>query len=106
MKILWSEFAIEMLMEIHNYYKVKANPAIARKIKTEILNAARQLKGNPDSGQIELTLEKLKEGHRYLVRGNYKIVYKVVPEGLLVTDVFDTRQDPVKLIDNKSKTDG
>ncbi len=27
MKILWSEFAIEMLLEIYSYYKGKASPA-------------------------------------------------------------------------------
>jgi len=104
MKILWSEFAIEMLLEIYSYYKEKTSPAIAGRIKAEIFNATKQLKRNPDSGQIELTLEKLNEGHRYLVRGNYKIIYKEVPEGMLVTDVFDTRQDPIKLTGNERKS--
>jgi len=99
MKILWSNFAIEMLLEIYNYHKENANPSIARKIKTSIFTATDQLKKHPASGQIELNLEKLKEGHRYLVKGNYKIIYKEVPEGLLITDVFDTRQDPIKLND-------
>jgi plasmid stabilization system protein ParE len=40
----------------------------------------------------------MKEGHRYLVSGNYKIIYKEVNEGILITDVFDTRQDPQKII--------
>lgn len=99
MKILWSDFSIEMLLEIYTYYKEKASPAIARKIRRDILNATNQLKKHPDSGQIELNLEKLNEGHRYLVKGNYKIIYKEIPEGLLFTDVFDTRQDPIKLND-------
>ncbi|KAF0128586.1 MAG: plasmid stabilization system family protein [Bacteroidetes bacterium] len=101
MKILWSDFSIEMLVEIYNYYKDKASPAIARKIKTDIFSATKQLKKFPESGQTELNLEKLHEGHRYLVKGNYKIVYKEVPQGLLITDVFDTRQEPLKLNDEK-----
>ncbi len=101
MKIYWSDFAVEMLLEIHNYYKEKASPSLARKIKNEIFTAAQQLKTQPASGQIEFTLEKLKEGHRYLIYGNYKIIYKEIPEGLLITDVFDTRQDPIKLNDEK-----
>jgi toxin ParE1/3/4 len=103
MKILWSDFSIEMLLEIYTYYKKKASPSIAKKIKTEILTATNQLKKYPTSGQIELNLEKLNEGHRYLVKGNYKIVYKEIPEGLLITDVFDTRQDPKKINDEKRK---
>jgi len=50
------------------------------------------------SGQIEGNLQKLGEDHRYLVEGNYKIIYKKVKEGILITDVFDTRQDPVKIL--------
>lgn len=76
MKILWSDFSIEMLFEIYNYYKEKASPAIAKKIRAEIFTAAKQLKKHPSSGQIELNLENLNQGHRYLLTGNYKIVYK------------------------------
>lgn len=103
MEILWSDFSIEMLLEIYNYYKKEASTATAKKIKSEILNTAKQLKKHPTSGQIELNLEKLNEGHRYLVKGNYKIICKEIPEGLLITDVFDTRQDPIKLNDKNRK---
>lgn len=103
MKVLWSDFSIEMLFAIHHYYKEKASPAIAKRIKTDILNATKQLKKHPSSGQIELTLEKLNEGHRYLIEGNYKIIYKEIPEGVLITDVFDTRQDPINLNNEKRK---
>jgi hypothetical protein len=43
----------------------------------------------------------LYEGHRYLVKGNYKIIYKEIQEGLLITDVFDSRQDPIKINNKK-----
>ena len=43
------------------------------------------------------------EEHRYLVDGNYKIIYKRVKEGILITDIFDTRQDPAKIADNNRK---
>jgi plasmid stabilization system protein ParE len=97
MKIIWSDFASEMLSDIYQYYKFKASPAIAKKIRIEIFTATKQLKKHPISGQIELNLEKLNEGYRYLVKGHYKIIYKEVTEGVLITDVFDTRQDPVKI---------
>jgi plasmid stabilization system protein ParE len=105
MKILWSDFSIEMFLEIYTYYKEKASPSIAKKIKTDILTATKLLKKHPASGQIELNLKKLNEGHRYLVKGNYKIIYKEIPEGLLITDVFDTRQDPIKLNEENRKSD-
>ena len=99
MKIIWSDFASETLSEIYQYYKEKASPTIAQKIKSEIFTATRQLKKHPSSGQIELNLEELNEGHKYLVKGNYKIIYKKIPEGMLITDVFDTRQDPININD-------
>lgn len=99
MKIIWSDFASETLSEIYQYYKEKASPTIAQKIKAEIFTATRQLKKHSSSGQIEINLEELNEGHRYLVKGNYKIIYKKISEGMLITDVFDTRQDPININD-------
>lgn len=90
-----------MLREIHQYYKTKVSVKVALKIKNSIFSAAIQLQYQPESGQIEPNLEKLKQGHRYVVRGNYKIIYKAVAEGILITDVFDTRQDPIKQNDDK-----
>ena len=97
MKIIWSDFASKALSEIYVYYKEVAGIKVAQQIKKEIFSSAKQLIFHPNSGQTELTLQVLNEGHRYLVTGNYKIIYKEVNEGILITDVFDTRQDPIKL---------
>jgi plasmid stabilization system protein ParE len=104
MKIIWSDFASETLREIYDYYKEVAGEPIAKKIKENIFLTTRQLINHPESGQIEETLLQLEEGHRYLVNKNYKIVYKRVKEGVLITDVFDTRQDPIKINNPKRKT--
>ena len=98
MKIIWTDFASTSLSEIYKYYKEAASENVAQRIKLKIFGATRQLIKHPLSGQIEITLQKLDEDHRYLVEGNYKIIYKWIKEGILVTDVFDTRQDPVKII--------
>jgi len=103
MKIIWSDFASETLAEIYKYYKEVAGEIIARKIKTSIFIATNQLIKHPESGQIEETLLSLNEGHRYLADKNYKIVYKRITEGILITDVFDTRQDPIKINEPKRK---
>ena len=97
MKVLWSDFASETLREIYVYYKEVAGENTAGRIKSTILSATKQLVMYPESGQIEDNLKILGEDHRCLINGNYKIIYKPVKEGLLVTDVFDTRQDPRKI---------
>jgi len=97
MKIIWTDFASETLKEIYKYYKEVAGENVARKIKTNIFLATKQLEKHPQSGQIEKSLEQLKGGDRFLVEKNYKIIYRKVKEGILITDVFDSRQDPVKI---------
>jgi len=103
MKIIWSDFASQTLKEIFDYYKEIANISIARKIKSDIFSSTKTLLKHPNSGQIELSLENLNEGHRYLIESNYKIVYKQVAEGIFITDVFDCRQDPIKINDETRK---
>lgn len=53
MKIIWSDFAAEMLKEIFICHKEIAGNNIARRIKTKIFSSTRQLKQHPNSGQIE-----------------------------------------------------
>ena len=103
MKVIWSDFASETLKDIYDYYKEVAGETVARKIKGNIFLTTGQLINHPESGQIEDTLVQLEEGHRYLVNNNYKIVYKKIKEGILVTVVFDTRQDPISINNPKRK---
>lgn len=101
--VIWSVFASENLKEIYQYHKKIANERVATKIKRMIFDSTRLLTMQPNSGQIEFWLESLEEEHRYLVVGNYKIVYKKVSEGVLITDVFDTRQNPMMINCKKRK---
>jgi plasmid stabilization system protein ParE len=101
MKVFWSNFAVQMLSEIYLYYKINIGLQVAKNIKNDILKATSQLKTYPYSGQIEPNLEGLQEMHRYLIKGNYKVIYKEIKEGILITDIFDTRQNPVKINDEK-----
>jgi plasmid stabilization system protein ParE len=75
MKIIWSDFASQMLKEIFVYYKENASTSVAKNIRNDIFKTTNKLQYHPQLGQIELNLIQLKEGHRYLVEGNYKIVY-------------------------------
>jgi plasmid stabilization system protein ParE len=104
MRVIWSDFASTSLYDIYKYYKEAAGKNVARRIKSRIFYAARHLNRHPESGQIEPNLNQLGENHRYIVEGNYKIIYKKVIDGILITDVFDTRQDPIKMINKKYKT--
>lgn len=103
MKVIWSDFAIENLKDIFEYYSINANKKVDHVIRKQILDATHQLKMNPESGQKEFCLESLEQDYRYLVVTNYKIIYRVDNNQIFINDVFDTRQDPIKIIDEKRK---
>lgn len=63
----------------------------------KFFKTAKQLIKYPESGQVEPDLQVFKQNHRYLVCGNYKIVYKVFEHQIIINDVFDTRQNPDKI---------
>jgi hypothetical protein len=52
------------------------------------------LKDHSQSGQFEPELEGLQLGHRRVVVGPFKIIYRITPEQIVVTDIFDSRRDP------------
>ena len=104
MKIVWTDFAIENLKQIFEYYSAKANKKVAHKIRKQILSSTKQLINNPESGQIELNLEKLNQKHRYIVCENYKVIYKIENSEIIINDIFDGRQNPIKMTDEKRKS--
>lgn len=55
------------------------------------------LKRFPRGGQYEPYLDHLGEGHRRLVVGNFKVVYRIEGKTIYDTDIFDARQDPGKM---------
>lgn len=101
MEIIWTDFAIENLKIIFEFYAVKANKKVAHNICKQIFNTTKQLINHPNSGQKELYLEKLEKDYRYVLSGNYKIIYNVEDSKIIISDVFDSRQNPEKMIDEK-----
>ena len=75
LKVFWTDTALIQLKDIFDYYKVEANVKLARKIADKIVNRTIQLERNPRSGQIEPFLKNRQFEYRYLVEGNYKIIY-------------------------------
>ena len=102
-KVIWSYFAEEKIDEIFEYYKTEAGLRIAKKLLSSLIEAPDILIDNPHVGQIEELLMERKEKYRYLLHKNYKIIYSVDEENELikVADVFDTRQNPIKMKRNK-----
>jgi toxin ParE1/3/4 len=62
-----------------------------------ILARARQIETFPESGAIQLTLKNTGEEYRYLVEGNYKIIYRIRDQQAYIATVFDTRYNPDRM---------
>lgn len=54
-------------------------------------------------GQVEPYLEDLPVTYRYLVEGNYKIIYKQKGANIYIMTIFDCRQDLSKLFEDLPK---
>ena len=96
MKVIWTELAKFQLKEVHQYYKEVAGKKIANSIKKKIFDKTSQFVKHPEIGQQELNLVVAPLGYRYLVCGNYKILYRFNKEEKISVNVaiFDARQHP------------
>lgn len=95
--VVWSDSAIEELRNIYEYYFYKASKRVADKITNSIVDKTIMLEITPRMGQKEELLAHFKQDIRYLVQGNYKIVYLIEENIVSIATVFDCRQDPIKL---------
>lgn len=99
MKVEFTDFAKAELQNIYDYYASGANDEIAQKIINRILDEVEHLEQLPKLGSKESLLEKLNRNHRYLVCGNYKIIFYANATIIFITDIFDCRQNPEKMME-------
>jgi toxin ParE1/3/4 len=83
------------LDEIFLYYSTFSTDT-AQKMIDKLLKRMQILRNFPLAGAIESLLTHKGE-YRYLVEGNYKIIYFVRNEDVIIADIFDTRQNPEKM---------
>jgi toxin ParE1/3/4 len=96
-KIFWSKSALTQLDDIYDYI-AEYSKISARNLTRRIEAKTKQLKKQPLIGQEEEILKELGQHHRYLVSGNYKIIYLFDQDAIFIVAVFDTRSDPASLI--------
>lgn len=97
MNIIWSGLARNQLQDIFEYYSLKVLSKLALRIIERIIKDAEKLINSPFIGQQEELLSDRPQDFRYLVSGNYKIIYWVDDNTIRIASVFDTRQNPEKM---------
>lgn len=98
-KVIWSAFSEKQLDDVFEYYKNRTSIKIAKNIIQQIVLATEPLKTQPKLGHKETVLANRKIEYRYIIVTNYKIIYSIDDTNHLIkiADVFDTRQNPVKI---------
>ncbi len=86
-------------LEVIYDFLVNQSPVAAQRITESLLARAKQLESFPESGAGQQLVNDRDKRYRYLVEGNYKIIYNYLPEveRVYIEIVFDTRYNPDKL---------
>ncbi len=97
--VVWSALAESSIDEIYEYYQANAGHDVALKLIKKLINSTNRLTKTPNIGTIEPLLLDRDLEYRFLVYRNYKIVYSVdhLETQVRIADVFDTRQNPIKI---------
>lgn len=103
LEVYWTDFSKKELKNIFDFYKENAGLSVAKNLVGGITKEAAKLKKQPQIGQEEELLEKDTRDFRYLVYKSYKLIYllNLKESRIEIFDVFDTRQNPIKIIRKK-----
>ena len=99
MKLFWTDQALSQLEDIFDHNKLTASLSTAGRIATSIVDKTVLLEKTPRIGTKEELLKKWKKEYRYLVEGNYKIIYWIedTKRQINIAAIFDCRQNPMKM---------
>ncbi|TNF28222.1 MAG: type II toxin-antitoxin system RelE/ParE family toxin [Bacteroidetes bacterium] len=99
MKVVITETALTNLEHGLEFMRKRHPENRCIEVGRNVILSTYELADNPFIGQIEPILEDLKLKHRRIIVGHFKVVYRIIEEQntVLVTDIFDSRQDPAKM---------
>ncbi|MBP9152095.1 MAG: type II toxin-antitoxin system RelE/ParE family toxin [Flavobacteriales bacterium] len=96
-KVRYMPSALERLTEVLDFYKKKLSEDQLTELLIGIMDRGDSLGHSYGLGQIEPTLENLELGHRRIIEGHVKIIYRIDGEVVTVIDFFDSRMNPKKV---------
>ena len=103
-KLFWTPFALKALDEIADFIeKESKSKHIAEKYVSKLVSRVDQLEDFSESGVNEPLLEHLNLNSRFLIEGNYKIIYQYLNHQIIITDVFHVKQNPIKITKRNKK---
>lgn len=91
--VRWDKSAVDALQRIFEYIKTDS-PSSADKVKKALLLLAKGLGDFPEKYPREPYLLDEPNNYRSVSKWNYKLIYEVTENEVIVVMVFNTRQDP------------
>lgn len=81
------------MLHLSKFYDRRYLKNLERLVRRKI----RWLGNNPGAGQFEPELAWMNLGHRRIIVRNFKIVYRILDDLIVVNDIFDSRRDPDRM---------
>jgi plasmid stabilization system protein ParE len=100
MQVKWTQRALNRLNIAVNYGLREFGETTTRQFYEKIKSYEALLATNPYMGKVEKVLENRQVEYRsFVVHPHFKLIYYVneKKQCVVITDLFDTRQDPAKL---------
>ncbi|MDO8365701.1 MAG: type II toxin-antitoxin system RelE/ParE family toxin [Saprospiraceae bacterium] len=94
--VIWTLPAIDSLRDIFNFIKTDS-PQGAKNVVTALVTLGNSLATLPARNPVEPLLADELVTYRFAVKWNYKIIYTIENESVMIVEVFDTRRDPSRL---------
>jgi toxin ParE1/3/4 len=89
MKLFWTETARQDLQAIRRYIAADS-PAVAKRWVSRLRERARKALHSPLAGRI--VPEFFRDDIRELIEGNYRIVYQIFEDRLVILTIFEGHQ--------------
>jgi toxin ParE1/3/4 len=96
-KLIYTEEAEKRIRDIFDYYSETASLKVAHSIVDQIIDETDHLIKNPYLGLKEELLENRTFNYYSLIINNYKVIYRIAENYIVIATVFDTRQNPKKI---------
>jgi toxin ParE1/3/4 len=100
-KTVFSRYAEEDLIEILDYYS-STNPEYSLKLIETLEKRVSELKRYPERGRIVPELERQNiVDYREIIEGNYRIIFAIQDNTVIIHTIIDGRRNFEELIMNK-----
>ena len=94
--IRWDRRAKENLDHIYDFI-AQDSVSAARYVKKELVNLAHSLNCLPEKYSAEEYLTDEPENYRSVSKWQYKIIFEIADDCLIIADIFHTSQHPSKI---------